>query len=736
MKSPVITVIGSLSFASGCLVVANNLDKLTAGSELVLQHSGGVPNAQTLLASQLSACIALCWPILVLVSITAFALAQVAERRRTAIVFLALPLLSTTYTIVRLPHPQESDLLYSVGQGKVRFVSTIESVKGSTLVCRPIEMKWPEQKPLSGKCLVTVFGVKRRSPFLVGQTIGLYGRIETIRQNNSEWLKDQRRIMVSNGIFSRTQTTQHHVKILKPPQPDSHPPSSVVTKFGNGWQQFWERGRQEIIKAHANSLGAEKGDLLSSMVLGDRVVRLPKELKQLFRSVGLSHLLAASGFNLSIVVASSYFLARMLPIPPYGASLFALSSTASFVFLAGPSPSVVRAAVLCVFFLTARLFCRRLHGLAALSLTLLFATLVDPLCIADIGLQLSYLATAGIISGVQWMDKDKPIVLRQKLLRWLTDTAAVICIAQLSILPIQVICFRTAGLIFLPANLLVDPVVAPVTVLGFISSMVAFSTSFLPFGITCGSFITENIDKLASLSLDYMINCAKILASIEGTTIRLGPPVSVLVPFYYFCFAFFLYSLPRKNMRDLGLIVLLIGLSALMFRPNIPGEVIVLTRECAISLEGKHATNLNKTELDWLSKQLIAYSGCEPIPKTPTKRTLFENINATETSDFTIISAQANEAEQTQEHPLNDNETAKVQQFLRSEKTNLKLPVVLWSYSRRGYLSERQRNDGVYVARVAARRPTILAKNNKSKTRGHFYPFKIRTKVDDVLVLQ
>jgi len=625
-------------------------------------------------------------------------------------------------------------------------------------------MTFPSRKQLGGKILVTIFGASNeQQTYSIGETITVLGRISQLHEAPTSWQRNERSRLIGSGIFSKISTDENSIK-RKGSSPDriqhSIKPIEEET-LSKKWQNFWERGRGEIIRAHANSLGPGKGDLLSSMVLGDRVVKLPKEIKELFRDVGLSHLLAASGFNLSIVVASSYFLARLLPIRPQFASLFALVATVCFVCLAGPSPSVVRAAMLSVFFLVAKLFARKLHSLAALSLVLTVALAFDPLSASDVGLQLSYLATAGIISGAQSaIGRPKTKGLLGGLRRWLQDSVSVICLAQLSVLPIQLMYFQYAGVLFLPANLLVDPVVAPVTVLGFISSIIAFSVSLLPFTISGSALIVESIDKLTALPLDYMMQCATWLASIKGTMIRMGPPVPFALPIYYLCLAYFFYALPRKNLRSLGTIVLLSGLSILLFRPNIPDEIIYLSKKTALTMTTTSGVVLNDDRPDWLSKQLLNYSGIENIegnanlnvPRqvtVPTKRRVGKtaakasfNIGIRDTKNFDIVSQRS--SENSRETPLTWTQTQCVLDMLGKDSFPLSgKPLLIWTM---GYRSAVRRckfinAQRVYLALVDSRNPLIISRAPTGPTikitdGENFYPLRIHRKEDDVLVLR
>ena len=764
MKPPIVTVIGSLSFASGCLVVASCADRLTAGSRL-LQRVANENADAPLIVNQLIACLELAWPALLTIALAGATVAWLAGRRILAGVLLVTPLIATIYALSRLPRPDPSDLWFQRNAGNVECICRVESVRNkNSLVCSPMEMTFPTRKRLGGKFLVTIFGASpKQKTYSTGETITVMGRISQLYEAPASWQRNERSRLIGSRIFSKISTDENSIK-RNDSSPDRSQDSIELIEEespSTKWQNFWQRGREEIIRAHANSLGPGKGDLLSSMVLGDRVVKLPKEIKELFRDVGLSHLLAASGFNLSIVVASSYFLARLLPLRPQFASLFALLATACFVCLAGPSPSVVRAAMLSVFFLVAKLFARKLHSLAALSLVLTIALAIDPLSASDVGLQLSYLATAGIISGAQSaIGRPKTKGILEGLRRWLQDSVSVICLAQLSVLPIQLMYFQYAGVLFLPANLLVDPVVAPVTVLGFISSILVFTASLLPFTISGSGILVESIDKLTALPLDYMMQCASWLASIKGTMIRMGPPVPFALPIYYLCLAYFFYVLPRKNLRSLGIIVLLAGLSILLFRPNIPDEIIYLSKKTALTMTTKSGVVLNDDSPDWLSKQLLDYSGIEKIEgnanlnvpqqvTVPTKQRFGKtspkasfHIGIRETKNFAIVSVLS--SENCRETPLTWTQSQYVLEMLGDDSVQLtEKPLLIWT---RGYRSAIRKckfinAKKVYLALVDSRNPLIISRAltgpaNKNTDGETFYPLRIHRKEDGVLVLR
>lgn len=246
--------------------------------------------------------------------------------------------------------------------------------------------------------------------------------------------------------------------------------------------------RQQIVETHRQYLPAKLADLLSSMVLGNRAIALPQEITYKFRDVGLSHILAASGFNLTIVIAMSFAICRCVIPSAVVSNVICFLAMLAFVSLAGPSPSVMRAALMCSAMLLARSGQRRMLVSAALALSFLITVTIDPLCTSDLGLQLSYSATVGIVLGTTALSEHF-FSGASKWKRALADALAVVLVAQCSVMPIQLFFFWKTGTLFIPANLLVTPLVTPLTMIGFGSS--AGAAHWLSSRCACGFGFTH-----------------------------------------------------------------------------------------------------------------------------------------------------------------------------------------------------------------------------------------------------
>ena len=218
-------------------------------------------------------------------------------------------------------------------------------------------------------------------------------------------------------------------------------------------------------------LDESTGALLRGLTIGD-TSGLDERLLGLFRRSGLSHLLAVSGSNVAVVVASVGFVLR-------GSALFTRLSLAAvalslFVLIVGPEPSVLRAATMGGIGLAALVWGERPEPLQALGLALAVLLLIRPGLLYSVGLHLSAAATGGIVLWAEPLARRLGILPRPLALPLGAPLAA-----QLAVAPIVLGIFGEASLVAPLANVLAFPAVPPATVLGLAAGAVgAFSISF------------------------------------------------------------------------------------------------------------------------------------------------------------------------------------------------------------------------------------------------------------------
>jgi competence protein ComEC len=235
---------------------------------------------------------------------------------------------------------------------------------------------------------------------------------------------------------------------------------------------WWQRGatvmRLRLRAAAFAALPDRQAALLTGLVDGDTAA-LPQNVRDDFRTAGLTHLTAVSGANIAIVVGSLLALLRAAGVRRRLATLLAAPVLALFVVFARPSPSVLRAAAMAGVTLVAALAGRPRAALPALAAAVVGLVLVSPQLAADPGFVLSVLATGGIVllSG----PISRRLALR--LPAWLATSLAVPLAAHLACAPAVAGFFGRTSLVSPLVNLLAAPAVPPATLAGFTAGLLA-----------------------------------------------------------------------------------------------------------------------------------------------------------------------------------------------------------------------------------------------------------------------
>lgn len=226
--------------------------------------------------------------------------------------------------------------------------------------------------------------------------------------------------------------------------------------------------RRHLSEAVAAGMTEPVGSFIQGILLGERT-NLPPWLTEDFRRTGTAHVLALSGYNISIILGAVVMLLGRRPLM-IGV---AVGTVIGFVFIVGATAPVVRAALMgCLLILSQAL------GRPALATRLCLVTAAVTLVFSpwalryDIGWQLSFLATLGILVTAPWFVERMP-----RLPRLVRDPAAVTVAASVFTAPVIILSFGTSSLISPLANLVVVPLI-PWLMLG--GAVTAVSQVILP----------------------------------------------------------------------------------------------------------------------------------------------------------------------------------------------------------------------------------------------------------------
>jgi len=249
-------------------------------------------------------------------------------------------------------------------------------------------------------------------------------------------------------------------------------------------------------------LSLEARALVAGLSIGDTSL-LPESLNEDMKTLSLTHLNAVSGANCAIVVGAVFWLLGFVTRKRWLRVALAVGALAAYVLLVGGGASVIRAAIMAVVVLL--LLQRGVWPVAALSFTAIVMLLWDPNYAEDYGFALSVFATAGILIIAPELTRR----LSTRMPKPLALALAVTISAQLWCMPVLLELQEGVPTYAVLANLLAEPVVAPITVLGITAAAIAYPLPWLAALLTW----------FASLPAQWIVAVAKNLASFPESTL-------------------------------------------------------------------------------------------------------------------------------------------------------------------------------------------------------------------------
>ncbi len=263
--------------------------------------------------------------------------------------------------------------------------------------------------------------------------------------------------------------------------------------------------RERIVRSQVRWLGVPEGPLVSAMVLGSKAVDLPYDIRDLFVRAGLAHALAASGFQTSLILGVILQLTRRAK----KGTQFTLGFLALMIFLSltGFQPAVLRAVIMGFAALVGLLLKRKVKQLGSLLLAATLLLIFNPLWIWDLGFQLSFLATLGLIVTV-------PAITER--LNWLPPAIASLIAVPLAAtiwtLPLQLLVFGVVPSYSLLLNIISTPLISIISIGGIISAMAALIWP------EAGSALAG----VLHYPTDWLIKLVEVFSKLPGNSVAVG----------------------------------------------------------------------------------------------------------------------------------------------------------------------------------------------------------------------
>jgi len=286
---------------------------------------------------------------------------------------------------------------------------------------------------------------------------------------------------------------------------------------------IWWRGAAAVrasIRESVAPRGEHARELVPSLVVGDDS-GLDPELADDFRTTGLTHLLAVSGTNLTLLVGFVLIVGRWCGLRGRWMYAAAGLGIVGFVLIARTEPSVVRAAAMGTVALIGMGSNGRERGTRCLGAAVFALLLIDPGLAVTAGFALSVLATGGILFlAPAWRD-----ALARWLPRWAAEAISVPLAAQVACTPVVTAISGEISLVAVLANLLAAPAVAPATVLGLGGGLLGLVWS--PLG--------QVVAAPAAWSVSWIVVVAQRGASLPTAAVEWGTGPVALVAVTALC---------------------------------------------------------------------------------------------------------------------------------------------------------------------------------------------------------
>ncbi len=275
---------------------------------------------------------------------------------------------------------------------------------------------------------------------------------------------------------------------------------------------------------------------LGSLLIGSKASPLGADVTEQFRRAGVSHIISLSGYNLTIVADA---VMRVLSLVfSQGMSLgFGALGVVLFSVMAGASATVVRAAMMSLIVIVARVSGRTYDMTRALVVAAVLMLVENPrILVFDLSFQLSFLATLGILYGPPLLTpyltripgvrkKENPLETRAAS-RWqmvwntidLRGVVAVTLSAELAVLPLLLHVMGNFSAVGILVNVLILPLIPATMLAGFLTGSLGFIASLLslPFAY------------LSYLLLSYEIGIVQLFAALPFAQFEIRMPLFLM----------------------------------------------------------------------------------------------------------------------------------------------------------------------------------------------------------------
>lgn len=301
--------------------------------------------------------------------------------------------------------------------------------------------------------------------------------------------------------------------------------SPILISINNIKEKMIDNANRKMPKRTAN--------LLLGILIGERD-NMQEDIIESFRTANLSHILAVSGAHTSYIILGITYLISKSKTPKRIGYIITIINLLIFIIITGASYSVVRACIMAIVVIGAKICYRKENFFTSICISLIIILIQNPFAINDIGLKLSFMGTAGIVIFNKSITN---FFIKLKIKQKIAEALSVTFSAQLMIMPITILNFNTISLTFFISNILASPLLGIIIIFGFIS---IFISSIL-------NPISKILFLILHIFLELLILVSKVTEKIPGSSILVKTPNILFAIVYYILILFFNYFFVIKQ---------------------------------------------------------------------------------------------------------------------------------------------------------------------------------------------
>lgn len=438
---------------------------------------------------------------------------------------------------------KNTDELYKLAPMNAQFVGRIISIPNSNLSDKTkffLSVDEINGEKYTGKTFVTITSNDGDfADFNIGNRYRINGKLRTPFKASNPSQFDYGKYLRNFDTFTLLYADMSDCEILDETLP-------IKWRFMQGLNNV----RNRIINVHSKYLKSPNLEILGGIVFGDDAVAPPDYVKDSFTNSGLLHILAASGMNVAFIFGFWFYITGLLKIPYKPRVISGMGVIVLYTLMTGLGPSVIRASLMILFVLFGKLIDRDSHSIALLSFVAMLMLIYNPAFVNDVGFQLSFLVTFGIICTANvLLDKFKG----NKIKEFLAGTILIPIVAQIWVIPLQMFYFNTISTYSFFANVSIMPFLSVISFGGFISSVLSIITPI-------ADYVCRISDFILNIFLTVLVFLSNFFASLPNSLIETFHP-SILQVFLYYLIVLFLTLMIKEGFtkRHIAIVLGLIG---------------------------------------------------------------------------------------------------------------------------------------------------------------------------------